>query len=165
MKKKFAIISVWNWLPFLLNCIKHNLQLAPLQNDEKQTRNTEKDNKCFFLTVKMSSKDQITLGGVKRRNVQAITNLLSERRSPKRGKANKQQLLHWTAVLLGQRPQKCSQESCKQITACFFLQGFRGLRGFWRIWGVFSIWWFQPNPLESGMRYWGIICWNVIFET
>lgn len=126
-KKKSTIISVWNWLPCLLNRIKHNLQLAPLQNHATQTRNTEKDNKWFFLTLKMSSKDQITLGGFKRRNVQAITNLLSESHSPKQGKANKQQLLHWTAVLSGQRPQKSSPESCTQITArSFFCKGLEG---------------------------------------
>lgn len=74
----------------------------------------------FFLTVGMASKDQITLGSFKTGITQAITNLPLGSHSPTERKANKQQLLHWTAVLLGQRPGRSSQESFTQSAACFF---------------------------------------------
>lgn len=100
----------------------------------------------------MASKHQITLGGFKRRNVQAIPNLLLESHSPKQRKANKQQLLHWTAVLLRQKPGKCSQESCMQIAACsFFNEGLGSSGVFEGFWGFSISGDSNPNPLGSGM--------------
>lgn len=42
----------------------HQAPLAAVQNDARQTRNTEKE-ECFFLEARMVSTDQITLGSFK----------------------------------------------------------------------------------------------------
>lgn len=75
----------------------------------------------FFLTVGMASEDQITLGSLKRGSIEPITNLPLESHSPNERQANKQQCLHWTAVLLvGQRPGRSKQEPFTQTAACSF---------------------------------------------